>query len=149
MALRKTLRKRLAMGLLLAALGAPAGAEERMNGMVGVFYHSENRFAFEYDLIAQFWKSKDWYGNFTGPMLMEEVSYRSNKVGVGFAAGKRWPEMGTYGLTASVFTENRWDSFSEFRPGAEAKLSALLLGVKAGVMDWNWNDWYFAVGISY
>ena len=120
-----------------------------MNGMVGIWYHSENYASFEYDLIAQFFKSKEWMGNFTGPFVSEELSILTNKFGGGFVVGKRWPDKGTYALSASVFTENRWSAFSEFQPGAEAKLSLLLLGVKAGIMEWDWDKWYFAIGFSY
>ncbi len=47
-------------------LAQPTHADERMNGMVGLFYSSYNQVGFEYDLIAQFNKSKEWMGILKG-----------------------------------------------------------------------------------
>jgi hypothetical protein len=138
-----------ALALMVALAAGGARAEERMNGMVGLWYHSENHAAFEYDLIAQFFKSKEWMGNYTGPFVMDEISVLTNKFGGGFVAGMRQPEKGSFAVSGAVFTENRWSRFSKFTPGAEAMLSLLLVGFKYGIMDWDWDKWYFAVGFSY
>lgn len=134
--------------LLALILISGARSEERMNGMVGLWYGPYNGFSFEYDLIAQFFKSKNWMGNFTGPFLMEEIGSESNRFGAGFAAGVRHPERGTYGFTAAIFAQNRWDRFSRTEVGAEAKLSLLIFGVKLGMAE-DWEKFYWQAGLSY
>src|SRR5262245_33771528 len=109
------LRRTVACLSLLAALAAPARADERMNGMVGLFYSTTNLVGFEYDLIYQFKKSVNWMGNFTGPYLAEEATWRTNKFGGGFVVGSRREGKGSYAGAVTFFAENRWDDFSEFR----------------------------------
>lgn len=134
----------LALGLAMGALRA----EERMNGMVALWYGPYNGFSFEYDLIAQFFKSKEWMGNFTGPFLMDEIGTESNRFGAGFAAGLRRPERGTYGLTAAFYAQNRWEKVSRTTYGAEAKLSLLVFGMKLGMAE-DLEKFYWQAGLSY
>jgi hypothetical protein len=134
--------------LALALLAGAARADERMNGMVGLWYGPYNGFSFEYDLIAQFFKSKDWMGNFTGPFLMDEVGSESNRFGGGFATGFRYSERGTYGFTMAFFEQNRWGRFSHADFGAEAKLSLMIFGMKLGLTE-DWEKFYWQAGFSY
>ena len=134
------------LSLLLCCGAAQAG--ERLNGMVGLWYGPYNGYSFEYDLIAQFFESKEWMGNFTGPYLMEEIGTESNRVGAGFAMGLRLPERGTYGFTTAFFAQNRWGRFSHTDYGAEAKLSLLVFGVKVGLVE-DWKKFYWQFGLSY
>ncbi|MBW8886295.1 MAG: hypothetical protein JF616_00950 [Fibrobacteres bacterium] len=149
--------KAFSLSLLLLAAAARAdepssssssSAGERLNGMVGLWYGPYNGYSFEYDLIAQFFKSKEWMGNFTGPYLMDEAGSESNRVGAGFAMGVRMPEKGTYGFTADFFAQNRWGHFSRSEYGAEAKLSLLIFGVKVGMVE-DWKKFFWQVGLSY
>jgi hypothetical protein len=141
--------KRLAGFLLAFALAASAArADERMNAMVGAWYGPYNGFSFEYDLIAQIWKSKEWMGNITGPYVSDEIGTESNRVGLGFAAGKRFPERGTFAGAATFFWQNRWEHFSDTDLGAEARLSLFVFGARMGITD-NWEKWYWQVGFSY
>lgn len=135
--------------LLLAALGfaGRARADERMNGMVGLYYSSLDWFGFEYDLIAQFRKSKEWMGNISGPFLSEEPTWRGNRAGAGLGMGMRDSEKGTYAVSASAFVENRWDDLTTAHPGAEVKITLMILGLKAGIIDWDRR--YVEIGFSY
>lgn len=142
------LRSALAAAILALALAAPARADERMNGMVGLWYGPYNGFSFEYDLIAQFFKSKEWMGNFTGPYIMDEIGSESNRFGVGFAMGRRIPETGTFGATAAFIGQNRWGRFSHTDWGAEAKMSVWIFGAKIGLIE-DWKKLYWQVGLSY
>lgn len=133
--------------LLVLGLSARTPADERMNGMVGLYYSSTNLVAFEYDLIAQFWKSQETFGNITGPFLSEELSYRTNKFGGGMVVGTRVREKGTYALSASVFTENHWARFTRFETGYEAKVILLIFTAKVGMVGDDKR--YFEVGLGY
>src|SRR4051812_40649592 len=88
----------------LTTLGA-ARAEERMNAMVGLWYGPYNGYSFEYDLIAQFWKSKDWMGNITGPYISDEIGTESNRLGIGFVTGRRVDERGTFAAAVTLFAQ--------------------------------------------
>jgi hypothetical protein len=125
----------------------PSGGE-RMNAMVGLWYGPYNSFSFEYDLIAQFFKSKEWMGNITGPYISEEIGIRSNRFGIGFATGMRAKERGTYAAAMTLFGQNRWDEFSKTEIGAEARLSLFLVGMKLGLIE-DWKTLYWQVGLSY
>jgi hypothetical protein len=139
----------LGLALLPCLAGAePAQSEERMNGMVGAWYGPYNGFSFEYDLIAQFFKSKEWKGNITGPFISDEAGTRSNRLGAGFAMGIRMDEKGTYAATATFFEQNRWDHFSHTDVGAEVKLTMCVFGVKLGLIE-DWKKLYWQVGLSY
>ncbi len=141
------MKKALILALILAA-GVPAiRAEERMNGMVGLWYGPYNGYSFEYDLIAQFFKSKGWMGNYTGPFLMDEIGTESNRFGIGFAAGVRDPERGSYGLTGAAFAQKRWGGPGT-RVGSGAKLTLLLFGMKLGMAE-DWEKFYWQAGLSY
>lgn len=146
------MKKAIFLSLLMLAGAARAqestSAGERMNGMVGGWYGPYNGFSFEYDLIAQIFKSKEWMGNFTGPYVMEEAGTESNRFGAGFAMGVRMPEKGTYGFTADFFGQNRWGHFSRTDYGAEAKLSLMIFGVKVGLVE-DWKKFFWQVGFSY
>ncbi len=120
---------------------------ERMNGMVGLFYSTYNQFGFEYDLIAQFQKSKQWMGNFTGPYLSDEVFMHANRFGAGFALGMRQPEKGTFGICFTGFAENRYSQFSHTDWGEEMKITLAVFGVKIGLL--NQDKLYFELGLSY
>lgn len=133
--------------LLIAAAAGAARAEERMNGMVGLWYGPDKGYSFEYDLIAQVWKSKNWMGNITGPFIMEEISTRGNRIGVGLVTGSRFEEKGTFAVAVDIYAENRWDHFSRTDVGAEGKLTLFILGVKVGIM--NWEKMYWQAGFSY
>lgn len=134
--------------LLLACFASPPRADERMNGMVGLWYGPYNGFSFEYDLIAQLFKSKEWMGNITGPFIMDEIGSQSNRFGAGFAMGMRVNEKGTFAGTAAFIGQNRWDRFSHTDWGAEAKISIWVFGVKLGLME-DWKKLYWQVGLSY
>jgi hypothetical protein len=148
------MKKAILLSLLMLAGAARAqesisgSGGERMNGMVGAWYGPYNGFSFEYDLIAQIFKSKEWMGNFTGPYVMDEIGSESNRFGAGFAMGVRMPEKGTYGFTADFFGQNRWGRFSHTDYGAEAKLSLLIFGVKVGLIE-DWKKFFWQVGFSY
>jgi hypothetical protein len=137
----------LLAAVLALGLASRPRADERMNGMVGLYYSSDDLVAFEYDLIAQFRKSKEWMGNISGPFVSEEASYRSNRLGTGLVVGKRGDLNGTYAASVSVFEENRWGDFTTVHTGAEAKICLMVLGVKVGVLDWDTR--YFEIGFSY
>ena len=134
--------------VLAACLWAPARAEERMNGMVGLWYGPYNGYSFEYDLIAQFFKSQDWMGNITGPYICDEIGSTSNRFGAGFATGKRLNEKGTFAGNLAFIGQNRWGHFSETQWGAEAKLTLFVFGMKMGLME-DWKKLYWQVGLSY
>ena len=134
-----------AMLLLFIGTGK---TEERMNGMIGLWYGPYNGPSFEYDLIAQFWKSKGWMGTITGPYISEEIGWQSNRIGVGFVAAKRVAEKGTFGASVTLFNENRWSEFSNSQIGAEARLSLYIFGIKLGLID-DWKKMYWQAGISY
>lgn len=142
------MRRIILATLLLACLASPPRADERMNGMVGLWYGPYNGFSFEYDLIAQFFKSKEWMGNITGPFIMDEIGSQSNRFGAGFAMGMRVSEKGTFAGTAAFIGQNRWDHFSHTDWGAEAKISIWVFGVKLGLME-DWKKLYWQVGLSY
>jgi hypothetical protein len=125
----------------------PAGGE-RMNAMVGLWYGPYNSFSFEYDLIAQFFKSKEWMGNITGPYISEEIGIRSNRIGIGFVTGMRAKERGTFAAAMTLFGQNQWDEFSKTEIGAEARLSLFLIGMKLGLIE-DWKKLYWQVGFSY
>lgn len=133
--------------LVLACLGS-ARADERVNAMVGLWYGPYNGYSFEYDLIAQIWKSQEWMGNITGPYLSEEIGSKSNRLGIGFATGRRVDEKGTFAAAMTLFGQNRWDRFSETDVGAEARLSLFIFGTKLGLIE-NWKKLYWQVGLSY
>jgi hypothetical protein len=133
--------------LIFACLGA-VKADERMNAMVGLWYGPYNGYSFEYDLIAQFWKSNGWKGNITGPYLSDEIGTESNRLGIGFATGRRVDERGTFAVGATLFEQNRWGRFSETDIGAEARMSLFIFGVKLGLIE-NWKKLYWQVGLSY
>jgi hypothetical protein len=137
----------IAFLLVLAGAGA-AHADERMNAMVGLWYGPYNGYSFEYDLIAQFWKSKEWMGNITGPYISDEIGTESNRVGIGFATGKRLEAKGTYAAGITLFGQNKWDDFSEMDMGAEVRMSLLIFGAKLGLIE-NWKKLYWQVGLSY
>ncbi|MEO6097025.1 MAG: hypothetical protein ABIW76_15635 [Fibrobacteria bacterium] len=121
---------------------------ERMNAMVGLWYGPYNSFSFEYDLIAQFFKSKGWMGNITGPYISDEIGIRSNRFGIGFATGMRGKERGTFAAAMTLFEQNRWDEFLKTEIGAEARLSLFLVGMKLGLIE-DWKKLYWQVGFSY
>ncbi|MDQ3002287.1 MAG: hypothetical protein M3Y08_13625 [Fibrobacterota bacterium] len=140
--------KILARFFVLLILTGAARADERMNGMVGLWYGPYNGFSFEYDLIAQFWKSKEWMGTITGPYISEEIGTKSNRYGIGFVAGRRVDEKGTFAGSVTLFNENRWERFSKTETGAEAKLSLFVVGMKLGLIE-DWKKLYWQVGLSY
>ena len=133
--------------LALACLGA-ARANERMNALAAVWYGPYNGFSFEYDLIAQFHESKEWMGDITGPYISDEMGSQSNRFGIGFAAGKRVPEKGTFAGAVTLFGQNRWERFSRTELGAEARLSLFIFGTKLGLVE-DWKKLYWQVGLSY
>jgi hypothetical protein len=135
------------LSLLLFGLPSRPAADERMNAQVGIFYSSRNLAGFEYDLIAQFWKSQEWMGNITGPFVSEEIYWRANRLGLGFVTGKRAAEKGTFAASVQVFEENRYSDFSTFHYGGEAKITLMILGLKVGLLDW--KKAYFEAGLSY
>lgn len=126
----------------------PARADERMNGMVGLWYGPYNGFSFEYDLIAQLFKSQNWMGNITGPFILDEIGTESNRFGAGFAMGMRVDEKGTFAGTAAFIGQNRWERFSRTEWGAEVKLSIWIFGAKLGLIE-DWKKLYWQVGLSY
>ena len=142
------------VGLLAAVAGADefmkkdASSGERMNAMVGLWYSPYNSFSFEYDLIAQFFKSKEWMGNITGPYISDEAGLESNRVGIGFATGVRAQERGTFAAAMTFYEQNKWDRFSHTDYGAEARLSLFLVGMKLGLVE-DWKKLYWQVGFSY
>ncbi|MDB5104618.1 MAG: hypothetical protein JWP91_2307 [Fibrobacteres bacterium] len=129
-------------------LSGAARADERMNAMIGLWYGPYNSFSFEYDLIAQFFKSQEWMGNITGPYVSEEIGLESNRFGVGFATGRRMNEKGTFAMGATLFGQNKWERFSETDMGAEARLSLFVFGAKLSLIE-NWKKLYWQVGFSY
>lgn len=129
-----------------ALQSAPGG--ERMNAMVALWYGPYNGYSFEYDLIAQFFKSHEWMGNITGPYLSDEIGTRSNRLGVGFATGRRMNEKGTFAAGVTLFGQNRWGKFSSTDMGAEARLGLYIFGIKLGLIE-NWKKLYWQVGLSY
>ena len=136
------------MLVLVALLSVGARADERMNALVGLWYGPYNSFSFEYDLIAQLFKSKEWMGNITGPYLSDEVGLESNRAGFGFAMGMRGNERGTFAGAVTLFEQNKWDHFSHTDVGAEARLSLFLFGMKLGLVE-DWKKLYWQVGLSY
>jgi hypothetical protein len=132
----------------VALLATGARADERMNAMVALWYGPYNNVSFEYDLIAQFFKSTGWMGNITGPYVSEEIGLESNRFGVGFVAGRRVRERGTFAAAVTVFGQNKWDHFSKTEMGAEARLSLFVFGVKLGLVE-DWKKLYWQVGLSY
>jgi hypothetical protein len=143
--MKKYMLRALALTVLLSA---GAKAEERMNAMVGLWYGPYNNFSFEYDLIAQFFKSQEWMGNITGPYVSDEIGLESNRFGIGFVTGRRMNEKGTFAAAVTLFEQNKWDRFSETDVGAEARLSLFIFGVKLGLIE-NWKKLYWQVGFSY
>jgi hypothetical protein len=140
--------KQAMFAILMLALAAGARADERMNGMVGLWYGPYNGYSFEYDLIAQFFKSQEWMGNITGPYLADEAGSESNRFGIGFVTGKRVNERGTFAVSATFFEQNRWGRFSHADWGAEAKMSLFVFGVKLGLTE-DWEKLYWQAGLSY
>jgi hypothetical protein len=143
------------LALTLVCLGAARADEnastvpdERMNAMAAIWYGPYNGFSFEYDLIAQFWKTKDWKGNITGPYVSDEVGTESNRFGIGFVAGQRVDQKGTFAGAVTLFGQNRWERFSRTELGAEARLSLFIFATKLGLID-HWNKLYWQVGLSY
>ncbi len=137
----------MGLAVLFACHGA-AKAEERMNALAALWYGPYNGFSFEYDLIAQFHESKDWMGNITGPYLSDEIGTESNRLGIGFATGKRVEEKGTFAAGVTLFEQGRWGRLSSPDIGAEARLSLFLFGTKLGLIE-NWKKLYWQVGLSY
>lgn len=137
-----------AAAAMVALVATGVRAEERMNAMVGLWYGPYNNVSFEYDLIAQFFKSNGWMGNITGPYLSEEIGLESNRFGVGFVAGSRVQERGTFAAAVTVFGQNKWNRFSKTEMGAEARLSLFIFGVKLGLVE-DWKKLYWQVGLSY
>ena len=115
--------------------------------MVGLYYSSLDVAGFEYDLIAQFQKSKDWVGNLTGPYVSDEIALHSNRIGAGFVVGMRTAQRGTFAAAVTAYEENQWHDLSTFEPGVEAKLSLFIVGLKVGSL--NWDKSYFEVGFSF
>jgi hypothetical protein len=132
---------------MVLGLGLHAQAEERMNGMVGLFYSSYNKVGFEYDLIAQFQKSKDWMGNITGFYVSDEIFPSANRFGLGFVVGQRVDEKGTFAACITGFGENRFSRFSTFDWGAEAKITLAIFGIKVGLL--NKETLFVEAGLSY
>lgn len=140
--------KPLPLVLLFASLfHGMAASEERMNGMIGAFYGTSERFSLEYDLILQFQESKEWMGNISGAYLSEEVSLIANKAGAGFIIGKREREQGTVAVSSTVFLQSRWRSLTDTEAGAELKLTWRIFGAKIGLMED--KSLFYAIGISY
>lgn len=140
--------KTLALVLLFTALfSREAGSEERMNGMVGAFYGSTERFSLEYDLILQLQPSKEWMGNISGAYVSEEATLVTNRLGVGVVLGKREKENGTMAVSSTFFVESRWRSLSRTEAGAELKLTYRIFGVKVGIMED--KTVVYAAGFSY
>ena len=142
--MRRLIALALALGL---AAALPVSAEERMNGMIGAYYSDRYTFGFEYDLIAQFQKSNNWFGNITGPFIMDEATYRENKLGAGFVVGKRVEGKGTYAASVAAFMQNRWSDFGAKDYGYEGRVTLMIFGVKIGFL--NQERLYYEVGISY
>lgn len=118
-----------------------------MNGMVGLFYSSYNKIGFEYDLIAQFQKSKEWMGNISGLYVSDEIYPRANRLGLGFALGQRVDEKGTFAACVTGFGENRFSRFSKIDWGAEAKVTLAIFGIKVGLI--NKETLFLEAGLSY
>ena len=133
--------------ILILASVREAPAEERMNGMVGLFYSSYNHVGFEYDLIAQFQKSKEWMGNISGIYVSDEIFPHANRWGSGLTLGTRVDEKGTFAACIGGFGENRFSRFSKIDWGAEAKITLAIFGVKMGII--NKETLFFEVGLSY
>lgn len=133
--------------VIILGLGLPAQADERMNGMVGFFYSSYNKVGFEYDLIAQFQKSKEWMGNISGFYISEEIFPRANRLGLGFILGQRVDEKGTFAACITGFGENRFSRFSHFDWGTEAKITLAIFGLKIGII--NKETLFVEAGLSY
>jgi hypothetical protein len=131
---------------VLAAAGK-ARAEERMNGMVGLFYSSYNLAGFEYDLIAQIKQSKDWMGNISGLYIGDEIYLHANRFEGGFVIGQRADEKGTFAANVGIFGENRFNEFSRLDWGGEAKITLAIFGLKMGII--NKKTFFFEVGLSY
>jgi hypothetical protein len=87
-------------------------------------------------------------GNITGPYVSEEIGLESNRFGVGFVAGRRVQERGTFAAAVTLFGQNKWDHFSKTEMGAEARLSLFIFGVKLGLVE-DWKKLYWQVGLSY
>jgi hypothetical protein len=136
----------LIAGIVLS-LAPKASADERLNGMVGLFYSSYNKVGFEYDLILQFQKSKEWMGNITGFYISDEIFPRANRLGLGFVVGQRVDEKGTFAACITGFGENRFSRFSTFDWGAEAKITLAIFGIKVGVL--NKETLFVEAGLSY
>ncbi|GEM_PF-3599308 len=131
----------------LALTTGDARAEERMNGMVGLFYSSYNTIGFEYDLIAQFQKSKEWMGNISGFYVSDEIYQHANRLGLGFVLGQRADEKGTFAANIDGFGETRFSRFSTVDWGAEAKITLAIFGLKVGVI--NTKTLFVEAGFSY
>ncbi len=135
------------LAVCFLCLAHPAKADERMNGMVGLFYSSYNKIGFEYDLIAQFQKSKEWMGNISGLYVSDEIYPRANRLGLGFALGQRVDEKGTFAACVTGFGENRFSRFSKIDWGAEAKVTLAIFGIKVGLI--NKETLFLEAGLSY
>jgi len=122
-------------------------ADERMNGMVGLWYSTYNQLGFEYDLIAQFQKSKEWMGNITGFYIGDEIYQHANRASLGFVLGQRINERGTFAVNVAGFGENRFTDFSTFNWGMEAKITAAIFGFKIGII--NQETFFMEAGLSY
>lgn len=135
----------LVFGLALTV--REARAEERMNGMVGLFYSTYNTVGFEYDLIAQFQKSREWMGNISGIYMSDEIYQHANRLGLGLVLGQRADEKGTFAANIDGFGETRFSRFSKIDWGAEAKITLAIFGVKVGVI--NTKTLFVEAGLSY
>ena len=118
-----------------------------MNGMVGLFYSNYNMVGFEYDLIAQFQKSKEWMGNISGIYVSDEIFPHANRWGSGLTLGTRVDEKGTFAACIGGFGENRFSRFSQIDWGVDAKITLAIFGVKLGLI--NKEKLFFEVGLSY
>jgi hypothetical protein len=144
---KSTLLGCLAALLFAFAFAPEAHAEERMNGMVGLFYSSYDLVGFEYDLIAQFQKSQDWHGNITGFYVSDEIFPHANRCGLGFVLGQRAVDKGTFAASVTGFGENRFSRFSRIDWGGEGKITIAIFGVKVGII--NKEKIYVEAGLSY
>jgi hypothetical protein len=128
-------------------LAPNAKADERLNGMVGLFYSTYNLVGFEYDLIFQFQKSKEWMGNISGFYISDEIFPKANRLGLGFVLGQRVDEKGTFAACITGFGENRFSRFSKIDWGAEAKVTLAIFGMKVGIL--NKETLFVEAGLSY
>lgn len=131
----------------LFSLPKSSHAEERMNAMVGLWYSTYNNLGFEYDLIAQFQKSKEWMGNISGIYLGDEVYQHANRFCLGLVLGQRVNEKGTFAVNLDGFGENRYNDFSQFHWGIQSKVTIAIFGLKVGLIDQ--ETFFLEAGLSY